>query len=108
MLAKTMDIQEAQARFLDLVTLVASGTEVILTKNKKPFMRLVPMAGQTVTITAELPTGPALIEAEEHDTWSLLAQTGLNEAYSDHEPEYTVGMIKESNPVYEGPVYEGR
>src|SRR3546814_8372376 len=43
MLAKMVDIQEAQVRFLDLVTLVTGGTEVILTKNKKPVMRLVPI-----------------------------------------------------------------
>ena len=100
MLARTMDIQEAQVHFVDLVALVVDGTEVILTKNKKPLMRLVPIAGQAVITSTEVVMTP--VAHEEGDTWSFLAQTGLNGAYGDHEPEYSLSMIQEPNPVYAG------
>jgi prevent-host-death family protein len=102
MLAKIMDIQDAQARFFDLMALVASGTEVILTKNTKPCVRLVPMTESLVTSVAELPTAPIPIDVEERDLWLFLTQTGLNGAYCADEPEYTLSMIKEPNPVYAG------
>lgn len=39
---------------------------------------------------------------EERDEWARLAMQRLAEAYSDNEPEYSLDMIKEFNPDYEG------
>lgn len=102
MLAKMMDIHEAQTHFFDLVKTVSGGTEVILTQNKKPLMRLVPMTSQTSAGVAEPIIATTLLDEEERDAWSTLAQAGLNAAYSDDEPEYTLSMIKEPNPTYAG------
>jgi hypothetical protein len=40
-------------------------------------------------------------ETLEHQAWLQLSQNGLHRAYSDDEPEYTLEMIQEANPVYE-------
>jgi len=39
---------------------------------------------------------------KEREEWLLLSGQGLAEAYSDDEPEYTLDMIKEWNPLYDG------
>jgi hypothetical protein len=39
---------------------------------------------------------------EERAAWLRLSMEGLNRAYGDDEPEYTLDMIKEHNPDYEG------
>jgi len=41
---ETVDIQEAQTRLPELVSLVLAGTEVILTEGATPRVRLVPVA----------------------------------------------------------------
>lgn len=38
----------------------------------------------------------------EHDDWLLLSQTGLANAYGADEPEYSLNLLKEPNPEYEG------
>jgi hypothetical protein len=38
----------------------------------------------------------------EREDWLLLAGQRLEEAYGENEPEYTLDMIKEPNPDYEG------
>jgi len=38
----------------------------------------------------------------EHRDWSLLSGRGLEAAYGEDEPEYSLDMIKEPNPDYEG------
>ncbi len=39
---------------------------------------------------------------EEREEWVLLSKKGLEKAYSIDEPEYSVDLIKEANPDYEG------
>jgi hypothetical protein len=39
---------------------------------------------------------------EEREEWVLLSKKGLEKAYSTDEPEYSVDLIKEVNPDYEG------
>ena len=39
---------------------------------------------------------------EERAAWLRLSMDGLARAYGDDEPEYTLDMIKEHNPGYEG------
>ena len=34
--------------------------------------------------------------------WAYIGAVGLNLAYSEDEPEYTLGMLKRANPSYEG------
>lgn len=41
------------------------------------------------------------LDAEREDWWFLSSQR-LAEAYSEDEPEYSLEMIKEPNPDYEG------
>lgn len=48
----------------------------------------------------------ALLEPEtiedERLYWQRLAERSLGYAYSDEEPDYSLDMIKEPNPAYEG------
>jgi hypothetical protein len=39
---------------------------------------------------------------EERDDWTRLSLESLAQAYSDDEPEYSLDLIKEANPAYEG------
>ena len=39
---------------------------------------------------------------EELDDWVRLSQQGLAGAYADDEEEYSLDLIKEENPDYEG------
>ncbi len=48
MVAKTVDIVEAQASLPELVSLVNTGVEVVLTKNRAPVACLVPMESSPV------------------------------------------------------------
>jgi len=38
----------------------------------------------------------------EHEDWLRLSRQRLEAAYGENEPEYTLDMIKEPNPDYEG------
>ena len=39
---------------------------------------------------------------DEHHWWMRLAEEGLAAAYGENETEYSLDLIKESNPDYEG------
>lgn len=39
---------------------------------------------------------------EEREDWTRLALENLERAYGDDEPEYSLDLIKEANPEYEG------
>lgn len=41
-------------------------------------------------------------ETAELDDWTQLAISGLERAYDEDEPEYSLDLIKEPNPEYEG------
>lgn len=43
MSATTIDIHELQARLLEILPLITSGNELIITQAQKPVMRLVPI-----------------------------------------------------------------
>jgi len=62
-------------------------------KLKKP-IKITP--GSTVMITIE----PAEGIAEEQE-WYLLSSQGLEEAYSEGEPDYSLERIKIPNPEYQ-------
>jgi hypothetical protein len=38
----------------------------------------------------------------ERESWALFSRRGLAEAFGDDEPEYSLDLIKEKNPGYEG------
>jgi hypothetical protein len=38
----------------------------------------------------------------EHESWLRLSAHGLQQAYSDSEEEYSLDLIKDQNPDYEG------
>ena len=38
----------------------------------------------------------------EREAWLHLSMKKLEDAYTDDEPEYSVDLIKEANPEYEG------
>jgi antitoxin (DNA-binding transcriptional repressor) of toxin-antitoxin stability system len=44
MLTKTVDVQEAQTKLKELLSLVQGGMEVVLTEDNIPLARLVPVA----------------------------------------------------------------
>jgi len=60
---ETVDIQEAQTRLPELVSLVLAGTEVVLTEAATPRVRLVPIVKPRV---AELHKG-AIITSDDFD-----------------------------------------
>jgi hypothetical protein len=39
---------------------------------------------------------------EEREDWARLSLESLEWAYGDNEPEYSLDLIKEANPEYEG------
>ena len=39
---------------------------------------------------------------EEREDWARLSLESLERAYGDDEPEYSLDLIKEANPEYEG------
>ncbi len=39
---------------------------------------------------------------KERDNWAALSLEHLAQAYGDDEPEYSLDLIKEANPEYEG------
>ncbi len=39
---------------------------------------------------------------DEREDWARLALESLARAYVDNEPEYSLDLIKEANPEYEG------
>ena len=43
-----------------------------------------------------------VLSKDDREEWYRLSEQGLAAAYSDDEPEYTLDMIKEWNPDYEG------
>ena len=47
MQTKTVDIHEAQTHLVELLSLVATGTEIILTEGSTALARIVPMARAT-------------------------------------------------------------
>jgi CelD/BcsL family acetyltransferase involved in cellulose biosynthesis len=38
----------------------------------------------------------------ERAAWQRLAESSLSEAFGDDEPDYSLNLIKEANPEYEG------
>jgi len=59
MQTKTVDVAEAQTNFAELLSLVAAGTEIILTEDERPLARLVPMTSPTPPRVAGLHRGAA-------------------------------------------------
>lgn len=55
---------------------------------------LAPHASLTVVVLPE--------DDQERDDWARFGLQNLARAYGDDEPEYTLDMIKEWNPEYEG------
>ena len=45
---------------------------------------------------------PKQLHNGEHDDWARLSLQALGNAYGEHEPEYSLDVIKELNPEYEG------
>ncbi len=45
-----------------------------------------------------------LIEENEQNDWHQFSVNGLSTAYSEDEPEYTLNLIKESNPDYKSTI----
>lgn len=39
---------------------------------------------------------------EEHEDWLLLSARGLENAYGEDEVEYSLNLVEEPNPEYEG------
>ncbi len=56
----------------------------------------------TQLLVTPIPSDSQLESIETMDEWSNLSLQGLNLAYDENEPEYTLEQIKEFNPDYEG------
>ena len=57
MVAKTVDVQEAQSHLKELLSLVGAGTEIILIEEDTPIARLVPPDSPAATRVAGLHQG---------------------------------------------------
>ena len=57
MITTTVDVQEAQARWLELLRLVLAGQEILITQAQKPIMRLVPIQNEAKPRIAGLHAG---------------------------------------------------
>ena len=57
MAAKTVDVQEAQSHLKELLSLVGTGTEIILVEGHTPVARLVPLESPSTTRVAGLHQG---------------------------------------------------
>ena len=66
MQTKTVDVREAQADFVALISLVTAGTEVVLTEGNTPVARIIPMTGATALRIAGLHAG-AIWTSEDFD-----------------------------------------
>ena len=66
MQTKTVDVHEAQTRLVELLSLMTTGTEIILTEGHTPLARIVPMAGATTPRVAGLHAG-AIRSSEDFD-----------------------------------------
>ena len=65
--------------------------------------------GQTIVLDEQFELKPEMkiivtvLDAdEERDDWTRLAMQSFERAYGDDEPEYSLDLIKEKNPNYEG------
>ena len=52
----------------------------------------------TQVVVAPLPPNSV---RENREDWLNLSQQGLEQAYGDEEPEYSLLLVKEANPEYE-------
>jgi antitoxin (DNA-binding transcriptional repressor) of toxin-antitoxin stability system len=66
MQTKTVDVHEAQTHLVELLSLVAAGTEIILIKDSIPLARIMPMVGATTPRVADLHPG-AIWTSEDFD-----------------------------------------
>ncbi|MFQ5638630.1 MAG: hypothetical protein ACE5IR_11615 [bacterium] len=87
---------------MNIITLRAhfDGEQIVL---DEPFkLRLKPNTRLIVTV---LPEPESEQEIEENDkerqAWLQMSMKGLENAYSEDEVEYSLDLIKESNPEYE-------
>ena len=57
MLTKTVDVQDTQLNFKELLSLIRQGAEVVLTEGSTPLARIVPLTGPTTSRVAGLHSG---------------------------------------------------
>jgi antitoxin (DNA-binding transcriptional repressor) of toxin-antitoxin stability system len=57
MIATTIEVEEAQSRWVELLRLVLAGNEVLVTQAQKPVMRLVPVQSEVKPRIAGLHAG---------------------------------------------------
>jgi predicted DNA-binding antitoxin AbrB/MazE fold protein len=56
----------------------------------------------TKPVDLEPNTKMEIIIPDVREDWLGFSAEGLNDAYGDEEPEYSLNSIKEKNPAYEG------
>ncbi len=44
---------------------------------------------------------PEQTSNDEYEAWMFLSRKGLEDAYNNNEPNYSIHLIKEQNPEYE-------
>lgn len=64
---------------------------------------LQPDTNLMITILSDTkPNGKTDDIDQAYENWSQVSLSGLEYAYGDDEPEYSLNLIKETNPYYEG------
>jgi antitoxin (DNA-binding transcriptional repressor) of toxin-antitoxin stability system len=83
MLTKTVDMCEAQKNLTELLSEVAAGTEVILTQDCIPRVRMVPIVSPTTQRVAGLHPGAIWTSDDFDDPLALSPVDGRHEAVPD-------------------------
>jgi prevent-host-death family protein len=83
MLTKTVDVREAQENLTELVAEVAAGTEVILTQDGIPRVRLVPIVSAAPLRVAGLHPGAIWTSDDFDEPLTLSPVGGRHEAAAD-------------------------
>lgn len=71
----------------------------VIKDSKIELINLVNLPEGTKLIVIPLPNH---LEADTLQEWANFFLSGLNKAYDENEPEYSLESIKEFNPEYEG------
>ncbi|OQW89621.1 MAG: hypothetical protein BWK78_07630 [Thiotrichaceae bacterium IS1] len=69
MLTQTLDFLEAQTKFPEILSLVRTGTEVILAQNNQPLIRLLPLSPWTESPPATGELSPRVLGLHEGEGW---------------------------------------
>ncbi|OLE53902.1 MAG: hypothetical protein AUG51_10585 [Acidobacteria bacterium 13_1_20CM_3_53_8] len=79
------------------------GIKVVDIRKQNGLIVIVPLTDDPILGLGSNPIKDSgITDASENHDFYILSQMGLANAYGDDEPEYSLDLIKEPNPDYEG------